>query len=204
MAVIILITAGCSSTHKNILTGDTLRYEDLKLSVTKPATWRYLTAKEKRDARTANTYSNKLYDSAVKLEAFPPRIIIAKYPEPHRGLNPHITIDRYPLDDLRFKTSEWLAFRVLRNFEYYFDGIRPVTPVHQTQINGKPAATFRIRYTLQVKGGPLQEIDEQVWCIATGITAYLISGRSAQAGADAEADAIAAVIESLTFDWSPR
>lgn len=191
---------GCTSVSNTAPTGDTLRHDDLHLSVTKPPTWRYLTPREKRDARHANAYANKRYDSWVKLEAFPPRVSIAKYPEPHRGLNPRVSIDRYPLDDLRFKTSEWLAARMLRSYQYLFDRVSVETPVVRASIDGKPAATLRVRYALEVKEGPVQLIDEQIWVVATGISAYLVSARCAQNGPDAAFDEISAIVSSLHFD----
>jgi hypothetical protein len=199
-ALLLLVLVGCSSASQNTFTGDTLRHENLHLAITKPATWRYLTPKEKRDARHANTYGNKLYDSLVKLEAFPPRIVIAKYSEPHRGINPRVSVDRYPLDDLRFKTSEWLAHRIYRNYQYYFDGVTFEIPFRQVTIGGKTAMTFRVRYTLEVKDSLPHVIDEQFWVVATGITAYLVTGRCASNGPEAAFEEINSVVASLKFD----
>ncbi len=200
LGLFFLCAVGCSSPSKVALAGDTLHHRDLKLSVTKPETWRYLTSREKRAARHANTYENKLYDSQVKLDAFPPRIVIAKHPEPHRGVNPSVSIDRYPLDDLRFKTSAWLAGLVLKNSLYVFDGVTVAAAMEHTPLDGNPAAALRMRYVLEVKDGPPQAIDEHIWVVATGITAYLIVGRCAQDGPEAASDEINSIVASLKFD----
>lgn len=200
-ALAIALFPACSSSPSSPqLAGDTLHYPDLCLSVTKPSTWRFQSPKEKRDARRANTFKNKLYDSEVKLDAFPPRIVISKYPEPHRGLNPHISIDRYPLDDLRFKTNAWLAARIYKNRQYLFDGVALAEPIQSTLLDGKPTATFRLRYTLQVEDGPPQPVDEHFWVVATGITAYLVHARCAPDGPDAALQEIYSTVASLKFN----
>lgn len=194
-ALTALLTAGCI-TANSTLTGDTLRHDDLRLSVTKPPTWRFLTAKERSDGRHGNVH----YQSAANLVGFPPRIVIAKHPEPHRGFNPSISIDRYPLDHLRFKTSDWLAGRIAQNYRVTFSSPDLIIPVLHQSLGGKSAATFRIRYNIgRPEGSPFQ-MDEQVWAVANGLTVYLITARCAQEGTDAHYREFDAILASLKFD----
>jgi hypothetical protein len=182
------------------LAGDTFHHGDLRISVTKPADWRFLTSQEKRAARYANTYKNKEYDSLVKLDSFPPRIVISKYPEPRAGLNPSVSIDRYPLDDLRFTDEIRLAHRALAVKRTVLNGIEVVEPVRFGVLGGVVGGYFRVRYTLEVRNGSPLRVDERVWVIGTGLMSYLVKARAVQDGPDAAGPEMEAILSSITFD----
>src|SRR5688572_18294035 len=86
LATLAVLASACSTPSPSVdaseitatPAGDTLRHADLRLSVTKPATWHYLTARE----RSTGGHGNRHYHPAVSLAGYPPRIVIAKYPEP--------------------------------------------------------------------------------------------------------------------------
>jgi hypothetical protein len=182
------------------ITGDTLHHTGLHLSVTKPNDWRFQTAKEKRDARYAITYKNKGLDSRIKLNPFPPRIVISKYAEPRKEFNPTVTIDRYPLDNYRFKDGAWVAYQVHHNWQYLLDRLEIVEPVNRGVLDQKVTGCYRIRYKLEVKtGGPFL-IEERVWAVATGLMTYLITARGLQEGEDAAVAEIDAIVASIKFD----
>lgn len=194
-AILLLLLAGCATAPR-----ETLHHAGLHLSVTKPAGWRFQTPKEKRDARHAITYKNAELDRLVKLDAFPPRIVISKYPEPRPEFNPVVTIDRYPLENYRFKDGLWVAYQVMHFWQYLLDKVDIMEPVHSIAIDGKSGGAYRIRYTLQVKNGGPFAIEERAWAISTGLMTYLITARGLQQGDDAAVAEIEAIIASIKFD----
>jgi hypothetical protein len=181
--------------------GNHLVDDYLHLSVDKPAAWHFLTPKEKRDRRTANRYKNKTWGMWVRQETFPDRIVIAKYPEPHRGLNPTITVDRYPLGELRFKTGLWIAGADLHGLKGVIftplvvsDGPRPA------DLSGKTAGYYRASFDLDLVDGPRLSLRRQVWAVSTALSVIYVTAMDAQSGPDFCAAEIDAVIASLKLD----
>jgi hypothetical protein len=183
-----------------VIEGDTLVDDSLYLTVTKPASWHFLTAKEKRDRRSAIAYKNKRWGMMVQQESFPPRIMLAKYPEPYDGVNPTIAIDRYPLGELRFKDGPWIA-----NYDSLWLKRLIFTPIVFTEspaattLAGREAGYYRALYEMEREHAPALSISRQLWVVASPITVIRITAVAAQSGPDACTAEIAAVIASLKF-----
>lgn len=173
----------------------------IHLSVTRPEAWHFQTPKEKRDSRGAVTYENKRWGMMIRQETFPARMIISKYAEPYAGLNPSVSIDRYPLGDYRFKDSLWIVDRVLGNYRrILFTPFEVVAGPFQTTLAGKPAAYCRTRYELALVGLPPMKIEQQLWAVANGLEAVIIVATGSQIAPDQSEAEINAIVQSLRFD----
>jgi hypothetical protein len=194
------LAATVANARDDIVTGDTLQSPDLRLSVTKPAEWRFLTPKEKRAARDAKPFVNAELAYLIRQNPFPPRIVIARYPEPRVELNPGVSIDRYPLDDYRLKDGLWIAGRVVHNRQRLLNHVEIVEPTAWRTLGGRAAGYCHIRFTLEMKGAPAYHVDERTWAIASPLSTFLIIARCSQDDPPEVTQAIDAVIASIHFD----
>lgn len=184
-----------------IITGNELHDTRLRLTVTKPDSWRFLTPKEKRDSRKSVTHKNTRWDMMVKQNSFPSRIVIAKYPEPFPGLNPSVAIDVYPLEEYRFKDAMWLAsWDISFHRNLLFTPFRVTTGPFMVQLDTKQASYYRAQFELELVKAPPMKIDHRCWIITTALGATIISAGGTQEGPDHCETELAAIIESIRFD----
>lgn len=201
-ALVAVLTTSCVSTQPvQTTSGNELRDTDLHVTVTKPEGWRFQTSKEKRDHRTALPFKNTRWRMMVGQETFPPRIVISKYPEPYVGLNPSVSIDRYPLESARFKTSLWLASSIISDYRSMLFTPYTITsgPLMRT-LSDKPAAYFRADYDLELINLPTLKIDERMWIIASALDCLIVTVTAPQAASDELTAEIEAILFSLSFD----
>jgi hypothetical protein len=191
---------GCAMTETPPVAGDVLEHRALHLVVTKPPAWRFLSPKEKFDARYAADFKNTGWGQIVKQNSFPPRIVIAKYPEPRVALNPSLSIDLYPFGREIMKDPLRAASWVLGDYNrFIFTPVTVVEPLQFRTVAGRQAGYFRIRFALELKNGPAREIDLRVWAITRGMSVYLIQAVDAQNGPDVSAAEIDATVLNLRF-----
>jgi hypothetical protein len=192
--------AGCATDGGRKLTGDTLELPDLHVAISKLPDWRYLTPKEKYAARFAVTYQNTRWDRNVKADPWPARITIAKYPEPRVEFNPVVSVDLYPFGYEFVDDPVRAAGVVLRYYQSnLFTAVTIVERLGPTTLAGRKAGYFHIRYELETTHGPRHEIDERVWAVNRGTSAYLIFARGAQQGPDEAKAELDAMVRSLRF-----
>ncbi len=200
-STLVLGLAACAGPSVVSPDGNTLQRPDLHVTITKPPGWRFLTPKEKFDARKAVDYVNKGWDMGTKQETFPARIVIAKYPEPRATLNPTVSIDLYPFGPLIQNDAKRAAGWVLGSYlRHIFTPVEIVADAQWTELAGRKAAYFHIRYSLATKNGGTHVIDEKVWSVTRGTSAYLIFARGAQSGEDAATAELQAIVQSLRFE----
>jgi hypothetical protein len=197
LAILAFCAALGAHAAENRLEGDALYHGDLNLWVTKPGEWRFLTAKEKRAARSATPFKASEYAMQLRQNPFPPRIVIAKYPEPRADLNPRVEIDRYPLDDARFRNVTWVANRILINHQAMLKSPKVVDPVRWVLLGGQQAGYFRIHFTLAVKKGADHHVDLRVWVVRAGLMYLVVAAHTAQSGSDTSGPEIDGIVGSI-------
>lgn len=184
-----------------VIVGDQLTDDFLKVTLTKPAGWHFQTRTEKRAARSAIDYKNKGWAMMVRQASFFPRIVISKYPEPYAGLNPTFTLDRYPLEEDRFKDGLWVSRANAGLIEYMvFTPIRYVQLPQWVEIAGRKAGHYEAHFELEAKGIPTLEIKRKIWAVGSGgLSVIFVTAVGAQKGPEVADAELQSILDSLRF-----
>lgn len=178
----------------------TLHDRSFHLSVTRPESWHFQTIPEKRAARTAVEYKNTRWGMMVRQQSVLPAIVISKYAEPYAGLNPAVTIERYPLEEARFKDAVWVANAIITGHRRLLFTPYESTAPQWTVLDARDAAYYKARYELEVVKLPTMKINQQIWVVATPLAALVIETTGPQSGPDVSTQEIAEIIRSIRFD----
>ena len=194
------VLVACLHGASPAIVGSDLSDPDLGITLSKPEAWRFQSSREKRSAQKAVTYKNRSWDMAVKQNSFPARIVISKYPEPYTGLNPTLSIDRYPLGEYRFKDGLWVAQRDLGYiYHMLFTPITTVQPPQWVDLAGKKAGYYHTLFDLEVKALPTFRMDWQAWAVSTRLCVLVITAVGPQVGPDYSAADFNAIMRSIKF-----
>ncbi|WP_438480522.1 hypothetical protein [Oleiharenicola lentus] len=178
------------------------RYDrTLRIAVTKPTEWHFLSGKQQRASRHAVEYENKVLDMYLKRYARSSSIVISKYPEPYRGQNPTVIIDLLPLGEERLSDSLRVSELHYTNMRQFLRGEIEVKQLPVlTEIDGKKFGYYRVAYTLGVEKLPPFNFDQRAWFYSLPLSAVSILALTPQSGDDVSQAEIEAIMASIRFN----
>jgi len=170
----LLLFAGCSSPGLMHLDANTAYAPTLRVQVTKPDRWVYISPAELRSAQRHISSDNARLNFLVYQGSFAPPVMAACL-ESSSIVPPSVVIYRESLGEERLALSEKVAGFEMWAYEHVLTGTQEVGRIHTVMINGKPFAHCRIRYPLGLKNGPRVTVERQFWVRSSPISALVIS-----------------------------
>lgn len=167
------------------------------LSLTKPATWHFISFNEIAKNREAIKLDDPEFQKLLQ-QATAPLVVMTKHEEPYDGLNPSVQVTLRPLpDSLRSKSATEILALVLPTLRSKFGDFTIEKEIAATTVSGLPAAEIVGRYTLKTTAGGSFPVRSRLVVVPRGTHMFLI-GMAAAADADAATtEELASIFGSL-------
>ncbi len=166
------------------------------IEITVPAGWHETSLAQVQANRENVRMADADLQHAIQTRSALPLLVFTKYPEPHEGLNPSVQVT---LRSALQGTPTDLLSTALQPMRRAFPDFRLVSPVHQTQVGGWPAAAMEATYTLRSKAGGAFPVRSRMWLVPRGRLMFLIAMSGSATGADAADGEFKAALESIVI-----
>jgi hypothetical protein len=166
------------------------------IEITPPAGWHEASLAQVQANRENVRMADADLQHAIQTRSALPLLVFTKYPEPHEGLNPSVQVT---LRSALRGTPTDLLSTALQPMRRAFPDFRLVSPVHQTQVGGWPAAAMEATYTLRSKAGGAFPVRSRMWLVPRGQLMFLIAMSGSATGADVADGEFKAALDSIVI-----
>lgn len=195
--------AGCASTQPTAVDANTVYSPALKVTITKPATWQFISAADVRQAQKATHSTNATLNYLVYQYGTVPFVTIGREQTIVSDIAPLFMIYREPLNEDRLAPSEKVLGFEMWAFLNVMTGARVVGPTIHVKVGGDDYAYNRIRYPIKSRTGQTFEIERRFWVRASAISAIVMTASfDLRDAAQAEPE-IEQIVRSITPATTP-
>jgi hypothetical protein len=179
---------------------DTFRNPCAGISITKPADWLYMGI----DQNYQNLKNSKMKDEELKKlslrMADVPMIVIMKYPEPYKDLNPTFKIDAKPAGQYKGTNPKKILSAMTASMGDFFDGFKIIKGPVDAKIDGMSGAYIRFNTIMKTENGQSYPSCSEIWVIPRGDHVFMFSANTRQDEKNCKRDEIRKIIDSIKID----
>ncbi len=179
---------------------DTFRNPCAGISITKPAEWYYMSI----DQNYENLKNSKMKDEDLKKMSLKladvPMIVIMKYPEPYKNLNPTLKIDVKPAGDYKGTDPRKILSAMTASMGEFFDGFKIIKGPAETKLDGMAGAYIRFNTIMKMESGQSYPSCSEIWIIPRGDHMFMFSANTRQDEKNCKRDEIRKIIDTIKIE----
>lgn len=179
---------------------DTFKNPCAGISITKPADWYYMGI----DQNYENLKNSKMKDEELKKLSLKmadvPMIVIVKYHEPYKNLNPTLKIDVKPTGDYKGTNPKKILSAMTASMGDFFDGFKIIKGPADANIDGMNGAYVRFNTIMKMEDGQSYPSCSEIWVIPRGDHMFMFSANTRQDEKNCKRDEIRKIIDTIKID----
>jgi hypothetical protein len=188
------------STISHAAETETFRNPCAGISITKPAEWYFMGI----DKNYENLKKSKMKDEELKKMSLKmadvPMIVIKKYPEPYKNMNPTLKIDVKPTGDYKGIDPKKALSAMAGSMGDFFDGFKIIKGPTDTKIDGMSGAYIRFNTIMKMEDGQSYPTCSEIWLIPRGEHIFMFSANTRQDEKNCTRDEIRKLIDTIKID----
>ena len=198
--LLLLCSIGASAANEPPTPGN--RYENLALGlrVTKPDSWRFITAEENVQSLKRMEFSSEEFKQKVLAYATPV-VALMQYPEDHIGVNPAVKLTIKSLEGIPDPTAEVLLKVAEEGIREEFADAK-VSTITEALIAGRSGRRMSYDYSARTTDGGELSVSSVLWVVLEG-DFFLMIGAAYPQGERAALEQIEQVVKTVEWTTTP-
>ncbi len=176
---------------------NTFESREAGVKITKPADWHFLSAKAAAENLALPKFRNREIEKEIRSRPNMPFLVIARYQEPHVGINPSVQVTLKTQGDLVGKGAVPLLTKITDRLKRTFGDFSFVEPVTETTLDGNPAARMAASYTVTDADGKEFKTRARMWVVPRGDYMLTFSMAGANEGPDVSEKEFGQILQSI-------
>ena len=195
MSLFFLVSTALAGDTENTFRSVTVGFE-----LTKPESWRFLTAEKNLENLKRTKLSDEEFQELMLKYATAPLVVIAKHPEPFDDLNPSFKVNVRPFGKLKGADPKQILAMLSVQFKNVFKDYEVLQEPTDTEVSGIRSGYMRINYSIQIPDGRTFPTTSELWIVPRGNYFFMIGAGTRQDEKTGTRKEIQEILQTIKID----
>jgi len=195
MSLFFLVSTALAGDTENTFRSVTVGFE-----LTKPESWRFLTAEKNLENLKRTKLSDEEFQELMLKYATAPLVVIAKHPEPFDDLNPSFKVNVRPFGKLKGADPKQILAMLSVQFKNVFKDYEVLQEPTDTEVSGIRSGYMRINYSIQIPDGRTFPTTSELWIVPRGDYFFMIGAGTRQDEKTGTRNEIQEILKTVKID----